>query len=75
MLAVLLLVFVIVATDWIMLCLGMIQVVQYLLRDIEQWELWTELERRVNMLDPSVYDRTIQYPRRFTFLILGLLFL
>ena len=75
MLAVLLLVFVIVATDWIMLCLGMVQVVQYLVRDIEHWELWTELERRVNMLDPSVYDRTIQYPRHFTFLILGLLFL
>ncbi|XP_062518112.1 uncharacterized protein LOC134193301 isoform X2 [Corticium candelabrum] len=53
---------------------GMIQVVQYLLRDIEQWELWTELERRVNMLDPSVYDRTIQYPRRFTFLILGMVY-
>ena len=51
---------------------GMALVVQYLLRDLAQFELWTELERRVNILDPTEYDLTIQYPTRFTFLILGL---
>ena len=52
----------------------MVEVVQYLLRDIRQYELWAELERRVNKLDPTEYDTAIRYPRRFTFLLLGMVY-
>ena len=52
----------------------MVEVVQYLLRDIRQYELWAELKRRVNKLDPTEYDTAIRYPRRFTFLLLGMVY-